>query len=68
MRAVPPRVVDVPQTAATIALERQSRAMPKGQDTQGPILELIDWQATTARPAPAALRQEVAKARRAGGD
>jgi hypothetical protein len=57
------RVSDLPQTAAIKALERQSRAMPKGQDTQGPILEQIDWQATTNRPLPPALKQEVARAR-----
>jgi hypothetical protein len=55
------RVADLPQTAATKALERQSRAMPKGEDTQGPILEQIDWQASTNRPIPPALQQEVAK-------
>ncbi|MBO0729127.1 MAG: bifunctional YncE family protein/alkaline phosphatase family protein [Acidimicrobiaceae bacterium] len=63
---VPPfideRVADLPQTAATKALERQSQAMPKGEDTQGPMLEQVDWEATTNRPVPAALRQEVAKA------
>jgi hypothetical protein len=43
--------------------------MPKGQDTQGPILEQIDWQASTSRPIPPALKQEVAKSRSgAGGD
>ncbi|HYK26506.1 MAG TPA: alkaline phosphatase family protein, partial [Streptosporangiaceae bacterium] len=62
------RVADLPQTAAIMALERQSRAMPKGEDTQGPILEQIDWQATTNRPVPAALRQEVAKARSSGAN
>ncbi len=63
------RVADLPQTAATKALERQSRAMPKGEDTQGPILELIDWLASTSRPIPPALKQEVAKSRSgAGGD
>jgi DNA-binding beta-propeller fold protein YncE len=63
------RVADLPQTAAIKALERQSLAMPKGQDTQGPILEQIDWQASTTRPIPPALKQEVAKARSgAGGD
>jgi len=55
------RVADLPQTAATKALERQSQAMPKGEDTQGPILEQIDWQASTNRPIPPALKQEVAK-------
>ncbi|HSR84290.1 MAG TPA: beta-propeller fold lactonase family protein [Streptosporangiaceae bacterium] len=59
------RVADLPQTPATIALEQQSLAMPKGQDTQGPILEQIDWQATANRPIPPALKQEVAKARSA---
>jgi hypothetical protein len=59
------RVASLPQTPALIALERQSLAMPKGQDTQGPILEQIDWQATTNRPIPLALLQEVAKARKA---
>jgi hypothetical protein len=39
--------------------------MPKGEDTQGPILEQIDWQASTNRPIPPALAQEVAKARSA---
>src|SRR5262245_12257626 len=57
------RVADLPQTAAMKALERQSQAMPKGEDTQGPILEQIDWQASTNRPIPPALRQEVAKSR-----
>jgi len=37
--------------------------MPGGEDTQGPILEQIDWQATTNRPIPPALLQEVAKQR-----
>ena len=59
------RVADLPQTAAIRALEQQSQAMPKGEDTQGPILEQIDWQATTNRPIPPALIQEVAKARSA---
>jgi DNA-binding beta-propeller fold protein YncE len=63
------RVADLPQTAAIKALERQSRAMPKGEDTQGPILEQIDWQASTSRPIPPALTQEVARSRsRAGGN
>jgi hypothetical protein len=62
-------VADLPQTAATQALERQSRAMPKGEDTQGPILELIDWLATTSRPVPPVLTQEVARSRsRTGRD
>jgi DNA-binding beta-propeller fold protein YncE len=63
------RVADLPQTAATKALERQSLAMAKGEDTQGPILEQIDWQASTNRPIPPALRREVARSRTgAGGD
>ena len=63
------RVADLPQTAALKALERQSRAMPKGEDTQGPILEQIDWLATTHRPLPPALIRELAQARnRTGGD
>jgi hypothetical protein len=63
------RVADLPQTAATKALERQSRAMPNGEDTQGPILEQIDWQASTHRPIPPALKQEVARSRsKTGGD
>lgn len=63
------RVADLPQTPALKALERESRAMPKGEDTQGPILEQIDWQATTRRPIPAALKRELAEARReAAGD
>jgi hypothetical protein len=57
------RVADLPQTAATEDLVRQSKAMPKAEDTQGPILEQIDWQATTNRPIPPALNQEVAKSR-----
>jgi hypothetical protein len=61
------RVADLPPTAQTQSLERQSQAMPKGEDTQGPILEQIDWQATTSRPIPTALRQEVAKSRSAAG-
>jgi DNA-binding beta-propeller fold protein YncE len=61
------RVADLPQTAAVKALERESRAMPKGEDTQGPILEQIDWQATTSRPIPAALKRELEKARSAAG-
>jgi hypothetical protein len=61
------RVADLPQTAAIIALERLSATMPKGEDTQGPILEQIDWQATTNRPIPAAPLQEVARARSAAG-
>jgi hypothetical protein len=28
--------------------------VPKGEDAQGPILEQIDWQATTHRPIPPA--------------
>lgn len=59
------RVADLPQTAALKALERESRAMPKGEDTQGPILEQIDWQATTRRPLPPALKRELAEARSA---
>lgn len=62
------RVADLPQTAAIKALERESRAMPKGEDTQGPILEQIDWQATVGRPIPLALRLEVAKARSGRGE
>jgi hypothetical protein len=56
-------VASLPQTPAMKALERRSRAMPKGEDTQGPILEQIDWQATTDRTLPPALRREVAQAR-----
>jgi hypothetical protein len=59
------RVSDLPQTPAVKTLERESRAMPKGEDTQGPILEQIDWQATTHRPVPAALKRELARARSA---
>jgi DNA-binding beta-propeller fold protein YncE len=59
------RVADLPLTAQTQSLERQSQAMPKGEDTQGPILEQIDWQATTNRPIPAALLQEVSKSQSA---
>jgi DNA-binding beta-propeller fold protein YncE len=55
------RVANLPATAQTQELVRQSQAMPKGEDTQGPKLEQIDWQATTHRPIPPALRQEVAK-------
>jgi DNA-binding beta-propeller fold protein YncE len=62
------RVADLPQTAATKALEERSQAMPKGEDTQGPILEQIDWQATTRRPIPAALTQEVARSRSRADD
>jgi hypothetical protein len=62
------RVADLPQTAATKALKEQSRAMPNGEDTQGPILEQIDWQATTHRPIPPALKQEVAKSRSGAND
>jgi DNA-binding beta-propeller fold protein YncE len=62
------RVADLPQTAATKALEERSQAMPKGEDTQGPILEQIDWQATTHRPIPAALKQEVARSRSRADD
>jgi DNA-binding beta-propeller fold protein YncE len=64
------QVAGLPPTAQTQALVRQSQAMPKGQDTQGAILEQIDWQATTNRPIPPALSQEVAKSRSgtAGGD
>ena len=61
------RVADLPQTPALIALEQQSLAMPKGEDTQGPILEQIDWQASTNRPIPPALAQELARARSAAG-
>jgi len=61
------RVADLPQTAAVKALERQSQAMPKGEDTQGPVLEQIDWQASTNRPIPPALKQEVAKSLRGAG-
>jgi hypothetical protein len=60
-------VAGLPQTAAMKALERRSRAMPGGEDTQGPILEQIDWQATTSRPIPPALKRELAKARSVGG-
>jgi hypothetical protein len=70
--AAPPfideRVADLPPTAQTQSLVQQSQAMPKGEDTQGPILEQIDWQATTNRPVPAALLREVAKSHRAAGD
>jgi hypothetical protein len=62
------RVADLPQTAATKALEEQSRDMPKGEDTQGPILEQIDWKASTNRPVPPALKQEVAKSRSGAPD
>src|SRR5205814_64833 len=57
------KVSDLPQTAAIKKLERESRNMPKGEDTQGPMLEQIDWQATAGRPMPKALRDEVAKSR-----
>jgi hypothetical protein len=62
------RVADLPATAQIQSLVRQSQAMPKGQDKQGPILEQIDWQATTNRPIPPALRLEVEKSQsQAGG-
>jgi hypothetical protein len=56
------RVAELATTAQTQALLRQSQAMPKGEDTQGPILEKIDWLATTNRPVPPALSREVATA------
>jgi hypothetical protein len=37
--------------------------MPGGEDTQGPILEQIDWRASTSRPIPPALKREVADSR-----
>jgi hypothetical protein len=52
------RVADLPATPSTQALIRQSRAMPTGQDTQGPQLEIIDWMATAGRPIPPALAAE----------
>jgi DNA-binding beta-propeller fold protein YncE len=61
------QVADLPPTAQTQSLVRQSQVMPKGEDTQGPILEQIDWQTTTNRPIPPALRQEVAKSQRGAG-
>src|SRR5262249_18031035 len=61
------RAADRPQTAATGALERQSQAMPGGEDTQGPILEQIDWQGSPSRPIPPALKQEVADSRSTAG-
>jgi hypothetical protein len=45
-----------------MALERQSKNMPEG-DTQGPVLEQLDWQATARRPIPPVLKQEVARSR-----
>ena len=62
------RVADLPPTAATQALIQQSKAMRKGEDTQGPILEQIDWQATANRPIPPALKQEAAKLRSGADD
>ncbi|HSS11370.1 MAG TPA: SMP-30/gluconolactonase/LRE family protein [Acidimicrobiales bacterium] len=63
------RVADLPRTAAMQALKLQSQAMPKGQDTQGPILEMIDWEATTSRPVPGPLIKEVQKSgRSSSGD
>ena len=59
-------VAGLRQTPAVKALERLSRAMPKGEDKQGPILEQIDWQATTSRSLPPALRAEVAKSQNRG--
>jgi hypothetical protein len=56
------RVADLPPTAALQALKRESDAMPKGQDKQGPQLEVVDWKATTARPVPAALLKELQQA------
>jgi len=55
-------VAGLPQTPALKALERLSRTMPGGEDKQGPILEQLDWQATTNRPIPPALKREVAAA------
>jgi DNA-binding beta-propeller fold protein YncE len=53
------RVADLPATPSTQALIRQSKAMPRGQDTQGPQLEILDWMATTnGRPIPPALASE----------
>src|SRR5258708_36581589 len=49
------RVADLPQTTAMKALERQSLAMPGGEDTQGPVLGQTDWQSGTSRPAPPAV-------------
>ena len=62
------RVADLPPAAATQALIRESKAMPKGNATQRPILEQIEWQATTNRPIPQALKQGLAKARSAAID
>lgn len=52
------RVADLPATPGTQALIRRSKALPEGQDTQGPQLEIIDWLATTGRPIPPALASE----------
>ena len=60
-------VAGLPQTAALKALERLSRTMPKGEDKQGPILEQLDWQSTTNRPIPPALKREVANSRGGAG-
>jgi hypothetical protein len=54
-------VAGLRQTPALKALEALSRTMPGGEDKQGPLLEQIDWQATTNRPIPPALKAEVAK-------
>jgi hypothetical protein len=62
------RVADLPPTAALQALKQQSDAMPKGQDKQGPQLEVVDWKATTARPVPAALQKELQQAPARSGD
>ena len=53
------RVADLPSTATVQALRRESDAFPKGQDKQGPQLEVVDWKATTGRPVPAALLKEL---------
>jgi hypothetical protein len=59
-------VASLPPTAALSSLKAQSDTMPVGQDVQGPILEHIDWLATTDKAEPAELIESTRKAGTAG--
>jgi DNA-binding beta-propeller fold protein YncE len=55
-------VASLPTTPALQSLQAESATMPVGQDIQGPLLEEIDWKATTQKTEPAELVASAARA------
>jgi DNA-binding beta-propeller fold protein YncE len=55
-------VASLATTAAVQSLQAQSATMPVGEDVQGPLLEEIDWKATTQKAEPPELAASAARA------